>query len=88
MIKFCHYVKINSFYNKYNICAFNKDIEGNPFIIRFKTKLACAVIQNNFDIEGNPFIIRFKTIRFKRDIEWIFLYIEGNPFIIRFKTIL
>ena len=37
MIKFCHYVKINSFYNKYNICAFNKDIEGNPFIIRFKT---------------------------------------------------
>lgn len=35
MIKFCHYIKINSFYNKYNICAFNKDIEGNPFIIRF-----------------------------------------------------
>lgn len=40
MIKFCHYVKINSFYNKYNICAFNKDIEGNPFIIRFKSKIA------------------------------------------------
>ena len=39
MIKFCHYIKINSFYNKYNICAFNKDIEGNPFIIRFKTKV-------------------------------------------------
>ena len=62
MIKFCHYVKINSFYNKYNICAFNKDIEGNPFIIRFKTYW---VYHSNFrtnNIEGNPFIIRFKTL--------------------------
>ena len=46
MIKFCHYVKINSFYNKYNICAFNKDIEGNPFIIRFKTKNKTKIEKN------------------------------------------
>ena len=39
-----------------------ESIEGNPFIIRFKT------VPDNFtlaslypSIEGNPFIIRFKT---------------------------
>ena len=37
-------------------------IEGNPFIIRFKTEEA-LIYQSAYDngIEGNPFIIRFKT---------------------------
>ena len=37
-------------------------IEGNPFIIRFKT-LNNSYQKLNFSlsIEGNPFIIRFKT---------------------------
>ena len=42
-------------------------IEGNPFIIRFKT-LNVHNIVCNFDfvsIEGNPFIIRFKTEEIK-----------------------
>ena len=37
------------------------DIEGNPFIIRFKTKFTIAKYSLNINIEGNPFIIRFKT---------------------------
>ena len=37
-------------------------IEGNPFIIRFKTRFfqTCIGISEP-SIEGNPFIIRFKT---------------------------
>ena len=40
------------------------NIEGNPFIIRFKTKSSedlKSFVEINKDIEGNPFIIRFKT---------------------------
>ena len=38
------------------------DIEGNPFIIRFKTiNNFYFLIFLMFYIEGNPFIIRFKT---------------------------
>ena len=42
--------------------VFAKGIEGNPFIIRFKTQ-DMEGIANVFakGIEGNPFIIRFKT---------------------------
>ena len=40
-----------------------KSIEGNPFIIRFKTSFE-ENLTNNLGIEGNPFIIRFKTIYF------------------------
>ena len=37
-------------------------IEGNPFIIRFKTLYDKTVdTTNKLSIEGNPFIIRFKT---------------------------
>ena len=38
-------------------------IEGNPFIIRFKTHEApeVPVFIARKSIEGNPFIIRFKT---------------------------
>ena len=39
----------------------NFSIEGNPFIIRFKTEYE-ELAANLFEcIEGNPFIIRFKT---------------------------
>ena len=39
-----------------------QSIEGNPFIIRFKTKITASTADgNNLSIEGNPFIIRFKT---------------------------
>ena len=38
-------------------------LEGNPFIIRFKTQV--ALLLGNLvmltRLEGNPFIIRFKT---------------------------
>ena len=62
------------------------NIEGNPFIIRFKTQNLLSFTNFlSFYIEGNPFIIRFKT---PLDIiNYISLQnIEGNPFIIRFKT--
>ena len=39
-------------------------IEGNPFIIRFKTSIlpnSDATLGSSGSIEGNPFIIRFKT---------------------------
>ena len=36
-------------------------IEGNPFIIRFKTFIIIHYSTNKVNIEGNPFIIRFKT---------------------------
>ena len=38
-------------------------IEGNPFIIRFKTQRLLYQVFLVFllSIEGNPFIIRFKT---------------------------
>ena len=40
----------------------NFSIEGNPFIIRFKTEYE-ELAANLFEcIEGNPFIIRFKTL--------------------------
>ena len=44
----------------------NPNIEGNPFIIRFKT--SCGKFGNSLiiDIEGNPFIIRFKTKAFDK----------------------
>ena len=63
-------------------------IEGNPFIIRFKTCLNTFFLTTEpSGIEGNPFIIRFKTIRpVESDIKSN-LSIEGNPFIIRFKTL-
>ena len=36
-------------------------IEGNPFIIRFKTLLRMQICTVSLiSIEGNPFIIRFK----------------------------
>ena len=46
------------------------DIEGNPFIIRFKTNSHTAHI-SIFPryIEGNPFIIRFKTFISERFIK-------------------
>ena len=37
------------------------NIEGNPFIIRFKTIIYIGVNYDITYIEGNPFIIRFKT---------------------------
>ena len=39
-------------------------IEGNPFIIRFKTTngLSIDLTALSIGIEGNPFIIRFKTL--------------------------
>ena len=39
------------------------DIEGNPFIIRFKTPTAIPAKIPTPNIEGNPFIIRFKTYK-------------------------
>ena len=40
----------------------SSSIEGNPFIIRFKTLYLIGSIKDLiFRIEGNPFIIRFKT---------------------------
>ena len=36
-------------------------IEGNPFIIRFKTMICNFSQYPLVRIEGNPFIIRFKT---------------------------
>ena len=37
-------------------------IEGNPFIIRFKTPKEVVDLYTAYiSIEGNPFIIRFKT---------------------------
>ena len=37
-------------------------IEGNPFIIRFKTLTELITTGFAISIEGNPFIIRFKTL--------------------------
>ena len=39
-------------------------IEGNPFIIRFKTLqfVILFLVRIPLSIEGNPFIIRFKTL--------------------------
>ena len=39
-------------------------IEGNPFIIRFKTNIDIDISTQTGvpRIEGNPFIIRFKTL--------------------------
>ena len=39
----------------------NNSIEGNPFIIRFKTLKRTLHSYYHMSIEGNPFIIRFKT---------------------------
>ena len=39
-------------------------IEGNPFIIRFKTTCDKRTPEIIYSIEGNPFIIRFKTNSF------------------------
>ena len=62
-------------------------IEGNPFIIRFKTDRKGILKKLDMSIEGNPFIIRFKTFYHKKVYRFIpFIRIEGNPFIIRFKT--
>ena len=38
-------------------------LEGNPFIIRFKTKtyFKSNIVLFFSSLEGNPFIIRFKT---------------------------
>ena len=46
-------------------------IEGNPFIIRFKTIMILEVRIFYMCIEGNPFIIRFKTFptMYYRDVE-------------------
>ena len=65
-------------------------LEGNPFIIRFKTFVAkfdgsTGVIAS---LEGNPFIIRFKTRKNFQLLNTLTLRLEGNPFIIRFKTLL
>ena len=66
---------------------FFHSIEGNPFIIRFKTfidlKLTSHLV---LSIEGNPFIIRFKTKTSSNEPLKGIVSIEGNPFIIRFKT--
>ena len=66
-----------------------KHIEGNPFIIRFKTNASLKLASTIFlDIEGNPFIIRFKTLSATLPSSGASgIYIEGNPFIIRFKTL-
>ena len=61
-------------------------IEGNPFIIRFKTKFCKHIASLNIYIEGNPFIIRFKTEDTQKYGVFKQTNIEGNPFIIRFKT--
>ena len=63
-------------------------IEGNPFIIRFKTSISIFIWKSNsYCIEGNPFIIRFKTDRRRfKMVTKSKESIEGNPFIIRFKT--
>ena len=65
-------------------------IEGNPFIIRFKTLqfVILFLVRIPLSIEGNPFIIRFKTLYLQVSILSYKLCIEGNPFIIRFKTYL
>ena len=56
------------------ICLFSNCIEGNPFIIRFKTRKADAIEDSlGASIEGNPFIIRFKTLSFSHAL--IFAYI-------------
>ena len=41
----------------------NKSLEGNPFIIRFKTDDIEPIMYINQSLEGNPFIIRFKTFK-------------------------
>ena len=63
-------------------------IEGNPFIIRFKTDLVeiAPGATPPVCIEGNPFIIRFKTPDSLEPFRIASESIEGNPFIIRFKT--
>ena len=49
--------------SSYLILSLSKmSIEGNPFIIRFKTSEAYTVKEDKLSIEGNPFIIRFKTM--------------------------
>ena len=63
------------------------NIEGNPFIIRFKTLSEIPDNEEKVNIEGNPFIIRFKTQLYIIFFLYLFLHIEGNPFIIRFKTL-
>ena len=61
-------------------------LEGNPFIIRFKTSIfGKDIVKAILGLEGNPFIIRFKT-RFEDYPAEPFRSLEGNPFIIRFKT--
>ena len=61
-------------------------IEGNPFIIRFKTVPSSLNWSLLLNIEGNPFIIRFKTDSAVKNGATCIIDIEGNPFIIRFKT--
>ena len=61
-------------------------LEGNPFIIRFKTQiLTPLIVSYQGCLEGNPFIIRFKTITAEAPASKL-SSLEGNPFIIRFKT--
>ena len=69
------------------IVLLHLSIEGNPFIIRFKTPGFYPQIGDLLGIEGNPFIIRFKTRRHNYNSESYTKSIEGNPFIIRFKTL-
>ena len=84
--KFCYHIKINSSYSKYTIYLFGKGLEGNPFIIRFKTGYKVWHLYTGTSLEGNPFIIRFKTQDMLLKENPILDCLEGNPFIIRFKT--
>ena len=61
-------------------------LEGNPFIIRFKTKRYQMAGYEPVSLEGNPFIIRFKTYKYFLQRSRVKMSLEGNPFIIRFKT--
>ena len=63
-------------------------LEGNPFIIRFKTYTIYVLIKSYLSLEGNPFIIRFKTDIIVEGIFHTDGSLEGNPFIIRFKTLI
>ena len=44
------------------------NIEGNPFIIRFKTLSEIPDNEEKVNIEGNPFIIRFKTLHYLKQL--------------------
>ena len=57
-------------------------IEGNPFIIRFKTKKTGDIVKEEaLSIEGNPFIIRFKSkIAIKNIIKFLHIFIKRLKF--------